>query len=275
MEDWRSQLYGDGSMKRYLQLWLHFFKMSWMADMEYRLNMVTRILAETGWYLAQLSVFEVLYMHTDTIAGWDVHGMRVFMGTLFFADILYMILFLENLEQFFTLVRRGDLDLYLTKPVDSQFMLSMRKVATAYLINLVLILGYLIWAIRELPQPLTTMQILLFFLLTISGLAIVYAVRFMFSTLIIVLQDAGNIHFLWHQIFRLATRPDPFYPFYLRVFTMTLLPVAFFASVPSRILVEGLDWSLVAGSLALMCVTLYVSHLAWNKALRLYSSASS
>ena len=78
-------------------------------------------------YVAQLSVFEVLYTHTSTISGWDVHGMRIFMGCLFLVDVFYMILFMENMDTMSSLIKRGDLDLYLVKPIDAQFMVSCRK----------------------------------------------------------------------------------------------------------------------------------------------------
>lgn len=262
-------------MKRYFQLWLKFLEMSWMSDMEYRMNMVMRVIAESGWYIAQLSVFEVLYTHTTTISGWDVHGMRVFMGTLFLGDVIYMILFMENLENFFSLIRRGDLDQLLTKPIDSQFMVSMKKVSTAYLINLVGICVYLGWAIHSLPQTLSALQLSAFFISMFFGVILVYSLRFMFMSLILVMQDAGNIHFLWHQLFRLATRPDPLYPFYLRIIVMTILPLAFFASVPSRVLVEGFDWRLCLASAVIALVSLALSHTLWNRALKRYSSASS
>jgi ABC-2 type transport system permease protein len=260
---------------RYFQLWLAFLKMSWRADMEYRLNAVIRVLGESGWYLAQLSIFEVLFLHSKNIAGWDVHGMRVFMASLFLMDSIYMVFNQENLEGISQLVRRGDLDLYLAKPISSQFMVSMRKVTTAYLVNFVVILGYLIWAIRDLEQPVTFWQILSFGVLVASGAVLHYSLRFMFSTLVVILQDAGNLHFLWHQLYRLATRPDTIFPITMRVLMFTVFPVAFFASVPSRILVEGFDWRLVLASVAMCSTVFYLAHRFWNYALKQYSSASS
>lgn len=260
---------------RYARLWISFLKMSWMADMEYRFNIVLRIIGEFSWYIAQLSVFEVLYLHSNTIAGWDVHDMRVFMGSLFLVDVFYMIFFMENMSQIATLVKRGDLDLYLVKPVESQFMVSCRKVSTAYGLNVVLILGYLIWAIVHLPHPVSVWQILSFVVTMGAGLASYYAIRFMFGTLSVILHDAGNVEFIWHQLWRLATRPDPIYPFYLRVIVMTVFPVAFFSSVPSRVLVEGLDLRLLVAAPLLGAALLWLSHFFWNAALKRYSSASS
>ncbi len=140
-------------MKRYLRLWLSFFKMSAMADTEYRINIVLRVITEIVWYAMQLSVFEVLYTHTSTISGWTVHDMRVFMGTLFLTDVTFMILFHENLEQVWSMVRKGDLDLYLVKPVNSQFMISCRKVSVAYLLNWLLVFGYLLWPCKTWIGP--------------------------------------------------------------------------------------------------------------------------
>ncbi len=262
-------------MMRYFKLWLSFFKMSWMADLEYRLNLVLRVIGEFAWYTAQLSVFEVLYKHTSSISGWDVHGMRVFMGTLFLTDVIYMILFMESMDNMAGLVKRGDLDLYLTKPIASQFMVSCRKVAVAYFVNFAVIMVYLIWGIRQLPGPVSAVQLVTFTVLVLSGLVILYAIRFMFATLSVLLHDAGNIQFVWHQLYRLGTRPDPIYPSALRMIVLSVFPVAFFASVPARVLVEGIEPRLLLVAPAMAVGLLYLSHFCWERALRSYSSASS
>lgn len=259
---------------RYLDLWCSFLKASWISDLEYRTNIVVKVLGELIWYLTQLSVFEVLYTHTQSISGWDVRAMRVFMGSLFLVDNIYMILCAENMESFNSFVRKGELDLYLVKPVNSQFMVSFRKVSVVYLLNLVLILGYLGWTTTQLDHVVLFTTYLAYVFLVICGAVCYYSLRFLFATISVVLQDAGSMQFIWHQLFRLATRPDPIYPSYLRFLVLTLFPVGFFASVPSRVLVEGptmeLLWApIMAGSL------LWVSHLGWERALKKYSSASS
>jgi ABC-2 type transport system permease protein len=214
-------------MKRYLKLWLSFLKMSAMADFEYRANIVLRVITEVIWYTMQLSVFEVLYTHTRSISGWTVNDMRVFMGSLFLTDVTFMIFFHENLDQLWSLVRKGDLDLYLVKPVNSQFMISCRKVSVAYLLNWLLVFAYLCWAVHGMDRPVGAAQILTFAVLCVTGVAMCYVLRFMFAILTVVMQDSGNIQFIWYQFYRLATRPDPIYPQFLRYIILTIFPVAF------------------------------------------------
>lgn len=262
-------------MRRYLRLWLCFFKMSAMADLEYRANIILRVITEMVWYTMQLSVFEVLYTHTNSISGWSVHDMRVFMGTLFLTDVTTMILFSENMDHLWAAVRKGDLDLYLVKPVNSQFMVSCRKVSIAYLFNWFLVIGYLVWAVQNLERPVGSLQVFSFVFMAAIGVLIAYVLRFMFAILTIVLQDAGNIQFVWFQFYRLATRPDPIFPLGLRYVILSVFPVAFFASVPSRILVEGIYWPYLVAAPLLAFGFLFLSNYLWEKALRNYSSASS
>jgi ABC-2 type transport system permease protein len=262
-------------VRRYWTLWKSFFRASVLADTEYRLNIVLRILGESVWYVAQLSLFEVLYLHTHSINGWSAQATRVFQGTLFLVDNLYMVLFAENLDQLNGIVRRGDLDLYLTKPVNAQFMLSLRRVSVAYLPNTLILTGYVTWAIRGLPQHIGAGALALYAGVALCGLISYYAMRFLFGTAVIVLQDAGNVQFLWHNFFRLGTRPDSVYPKSVRWLILTLVPVAFIASVPARALLDQPTPALVWFAPVLSVSLVWISSRTWTWALRHYASASS
>ena len=111
------------------------FKTSLISDLEYRANYFTRFITDVFWYIAQILTFEVLYRHTNKIGDWDVHQMKVFLGILFVIDALYMIIIHENLENLSEKVRKGDLDLLLAKPINSQFMITLQKANTAILGN--------------------------------------------------------------------------------------------------------------------------------------------
>jgi ABC-2 type transport system permease protein len=270
-----ASLCGDGRVKRHLRIWFSFLRMSAMADSEYRLNVVVKVFGEVVWYMTQLSVFEVLYLHTPQISGWDVHEMRVFMGTLFLVDLFFMILFSENIESFHGLVRKGDLDLYLVKPISAQFMVSCRKVSLVYIPNLLIVVGYLGWALSGLTRAWSAWDVVVYGLFVVSGLMVYYALRFMFACLTLWLQDMGNVQFVWHQLFRLGTRPDGIYPAPLRLFIMSVFPIAFLASVPARALVEGPSWTLLLASWSLGLGLCLLSTIVWRRGLRSYSSASS
>ena len=98
---------------KYLGIYQAFFKASFVADLEYRLNFVILVIGEFIWYSTQLILFEVLYRHTNIIGEWDVHQMRVFIFLVLFVDSMYMILWDPNFSSFTDNVRKGTLDLRL------------------------------------------------------------------------------------------------------------------------------------------------------------------
>ncbi len=244
-------------------------------DVEFRFNIVLKIFAELVWYTMQLTVFEVLFLHADHISGWTVHDMRVFMGCLFLSDVLYMIFMHDSMDSIFKYVRDGSLDLYISKPVNSQFMVSTRKVSTTHILNFFMILGYLSWAINQLDHNISFLELVGFAVLLISGFITMYSLRFLFATIPVFTQDAGNINMIWYQLYRLGTRPDPIYPSALRTFVLMVFPMAFFASVPSRLLVEGFNLRLFIAAPLLAMALLFFSNWVWERALKHYASASS
>ncbi len=262
-------------LTRYVSLLTKFFSMSLMADMQYRVNMVGKIGTDLIWYMAQLSVFEVLFYHSESISGWNIHSTRVFMGILFTVDALWMILFSENLDRLSTLVRKGELDLLLVKPIRSQFLVSLRKMNTAYAGNLFLTLIYLTWALAQYPDSWSAWRLFILAISIPSSLIIVYSFRLMFSMLAIIYQNADAINYVWYQIYRLGTRPDPIYPVWIRYVILTILPVGFVASVPARLLLHEWSTPLALSAPLLACFLLWLSAVLWNRALQHYTSASS
>jgi ABC-2 type transport system permease protein len=246
-----------------------------MADLEYRANMFVKILTDVIWYAAMLSVFEVLFQHTSNISGWTLESTRVFMGLLFLTDGIWMILFSENLDRFSEKVRRGDLDMYLTKPVNAQFMLSIHKWMVAYFGNLLIVGAWLAWSLSQLPGGVPWQRLPLLLILIPCGVLIMYSLRFMFSASAIIFTRADALNYIWYQVYRLGTRPDALYPPVARIVLLTILPVGFVASVPARVVAQGQDHWLVGASLFGAVFGLWFSGRFWRFALSRYTSASS
>lgn len=259
---------------KYLKLYIAFFRASLTADLEYRANFATRIITDIFWYLAQIVAFEVLYQHTDKIGSWNVEQTRVFLGVLFVVDALYMIFISENLDRFSEKIRKGELDLLLAKPVNSQFMVSLQRANTAIIGNLLMGTSWLFWSLAHLPDFSWIRLLWLTFLIP-CGLIVTYSCRFFFSATAVVFTKSENLQFMWYQIYKLGMRPDSIYVPWIRVVLMTVFPVAMVASVPARALVDDPQPALFAWSLAVSGILLWLSNRFWRHCLKFYSSASS
>lgn len=250
------------------------FKASLIADLEYRANFFSRILTDIFWYIAQIVTFEVLYQHTNKIGDWDVHQMRVFLGLLFIIDAFYMIIIHENLEKLSEKVSKGELDLLLAKPVNSQFMITLQKANTALFGNLIIALSWLIYALNGLPD-FNYLRLLWLFILIPCSLVVIYSMRFMFSATAVIFTRSENLQFLWWQVYRLGMRPDSMYSPMIKWILLTVVPVGVVISLPARALLNPPELFYLAWPVIIVPVLLYGTHRFWNFALKFYSSASS
>lgn len=264
-----------GALKKYIYLYWAFFRASFTADLEFRLNFALHILSDLCWYLAQIAGFEVIFRQTTHLGGWNVEQMRVFLGLLFVTDALYMIIFSSSVDRFSDKVRRGDLDLLLAKPVSSQFIMSCQRVATASIGNLLFASGWLVWSLSQLQSGTIGWKLLWLLLLIPCGLVVMYSSRFSFSVAAVVFTNAENLQYLWHQVFRLGTRPDVIYKPWLKYLVLTAVPVGLIASVPARALMEPNNPPLYAWALFVAALCLFATKKFWQYALRNYTSASS
>lgn len=262
------------TLKKYLGLYGALFRASLIADLEFRVNFVTRIVTDIFWYAAQITTFEVLYRHTPLIGHWTLSQTRVFLGMLFVVDALYMIMLQENLDRFSDKVTKGQLDMLLAKPVNSQFMASFQKVSTALFGNLLIGTTWLFWSLSQLPD-FDWLRLLWLLVLIPAGLTVLYALRFMMSATSVIFAKTENLQFVWYQIYKLAMRPDSIYQPWLKFVLMTAVPVGVIASLPSRALLDPPDFLAFAWAVALGPILVWISRRYWSYCLKKYSSASS
>jgi ABC-2 type transport system permease protein len=262
------------TLRKYFSLYHAMFKASLIADLEYRANFLTRIVTDIFWYIAQITTFEVLYKHTTHIGDWNVQQMRVFLGILFIADALYMMLLHDNIENLSEKVRKGDLDLLLTKPVNAQFMLSLQKASSAYVGNLTMGILWLLYSLINLGD-FNYLRLLWLLVLIPCGLVVIYATKFMFATTAVIFARSDNILFLWWQIYRLGMRPDSMYFPWFKWIILTVVPIGLVASVPARALLDPPNYFILLWPLILSPLLIYISNRFWKYAMRFYSSASS
>jgi ABC-2 type transport system permease protein len=262
-------------MIKYFALLKAFLKVSLIADLEFRLNITIKIITDLIWYAAQISVFEVLFYHTPHLAEWDLPATRLFLSVLFLVDSCWMFFVSENLDRLSLKVRNGDLDMLLTKPVNSQFMISMQKFSSAFLINMVLTFALVNWALTKTSAGWHLSSVLWIIYFIPWALLVVYGTRFLFSALSVIFINADSVSYIWYQLYRMGTRPDSIYPKWLRYTLLSIVPMGFVASVPSRLLLGIYSAWMVVALPAVGLGLLYLSHRFWHFTLRHYSSASS
>ncbi|AZZ35846.1 hypothetical protein CIK05_03195 [Bdellovibrio sp. qaytius] len=262
------------NLRKYLSLYGAFFKASFVADLEYRLNFILLVAAECIWYGTQLLLYEVIYRHTSLIGDWTLVQMRVFVFLALFVDSIYMILWDPNFSKFNDEVRKGNLDLLLTKPVNSMFMISSQKVSISHIPCLIFTGGGLIWALQAIPD-FSWFRLFWLFLMIPAGLSVIFVGRLALNSTAIIFSRADFLQYVWYSIFRLGLRPDAIYKGFLRYVLLFVLPFAMVASIPTRFLLEPVQLGFIAWALVMPVLLFTFMNWYWKFCMRFYSSASS
>lgn len=262
-------------MSRYLRLYGRFVRFSFMRAMEFRLDFFFRVFMDALWYAVHLVFFRLLYLHTPLLGGWNYDQILIFTAGFFFVDAMQMTLISNNTWWFPILVNRGDLDYYLVRPVSSLFFLTLREFAANSFLNLILASGILGWALLRFPEPLPFPRVPIFLALLLVGVFLFYILNFLFLLPVFWLHNAGGMRDLFWNLDPYSQRPHRILPRPIRLVFTTVLPFSLFTSFPAQALFEGLTPALLLHTIAVAAGGFLALLLAWRRALRAYSSASS
>jgi ABC-2 type transport system permease protein len=265
---------------RYLNLWSALAKFSLLGEMAFRGNFIVKVLVELLW-LAILLIFNfTLFQHTRAIADWTQYEYLFFIGTYFAMGGMIEFFFLENCNEFAELVRTGDLDFFLLKPIDEQFLISFRKVDWSCAPNVLLGGGVMAFALAGLGWQFDALQLGLFVLMFLCGIGLAYGFLLLLTAASVWFMRNQSLMEMWWLFGTLMRYPQEIFrgtfatPVGL-VFS-TVIPIMLVTNVPARIMVEKAlsPWTL-AYTAAATAVVLWVSRRFFRAALQRYRSASS
>jgi len=260
---------------RYFRLFGRFIEFSVGRSLEFRLDFFFRVVMDLIYYLMNIAFFQILFLHTGIVGGWDLHQTMIFVSGFCVMDAMFMTLFSNNLWWFPQLVNRGDLDYYLVRPVSSLFMLSVRDFAVNSFINFLMALGVLAWAVLSYPGEFGLSKTLLFFAYLVLGLLVQYLVRMTFLIPVFWTHSVRGLDSFYYQMSHITERPDRIFRGWIRLLVTWVLPFSVIASYPARLVLEAFSWT-VFGHL-LLTIVIYSAFVGvfWRAGLKSYSSASS
>src|SRR3954453_12335313 len=113
---------------RYVRLIGSLAKFALAREMAFRGNFLVKVSVEVLWLAILMAFYRTVFGRTSQIADWDESQYLFFVGCFFTLNGVIETLFLENCNEFSELVRTGDLDFLLLKPIDEQFLITCRRV---------------------------------------------------------------------------------------------------------------------------------------------------
>ena len=286
--------YGVPQRPRYLHVLLTFARNSLIRDMTFRANFLLESISSVAWTLMNLGFYLLVFHHTPSIgpeSGWGKYEFFIFLATTWLINSLVQTFFMPNAQEFSELIRTGNLDFALLKPIDTQFLVTFQRMEWSSLVNVVaglVLLSISLWNLTtraEQPLVLNPIMIILYPLYILCGVAILYSLMIALASTSIWLGRNQSLYNFWFYITNFARYPMEIYrrgwgmPLW-GIFTF-VIPVLVVVNVPARLLAQPLrprawwEWPLAGFALLATAGSLTVSRWIFQRALLSYRSASS
>jgi ABC-2 type transport system permease protein len=264
------------ALRRYLGIYAMLWRNSLVREMSFKTNFLLWIVVELLWFALQLTFIGVMYLHTESIAGWSKWEVVLLMGASHFIQQLFQAFFLINCTQLSELVRTGRLDFLLMLPVNTRFIISLRQLDLGAFVNAGTAVAVMVYAINQLQLSPSVVQIGAFLGLCVVGILIHYSLMFLLATISFWAVQTQGIVWAYYNLFNIARLPDAAFKGLFKVFFTFAIPMLLVSNVPAKLLAQKLASPLeMLPLLVLAAVFLLISEAGWRLSVRHYTSASS
>ena len=262
------------SLMYYLRLFATYLRLGVLGELEYRAHFWINLfqsLLELGVALGGLAV---VFAHTDNLGGWRPEELLALVGVYFLIGGLIRTMIRPSMAKFMEDVRQGTLDFTLTKPADSQVLVSIQRVEIWRLVDVLIAIPLLGTAMVRMDAQLGLAETLAFAITMLSGALIVYSFWLMLSTCAFWFVRVENIQVIFMSMWQAGRWPIDIYPAWLRIILTFLVPVAFATTVPASAVSGRITIASLFGSVALAAALMLLSRWFWRVGIRFYSGAS-
>ena len=251
-----------------------YLRLGVLNEMQYRANFFVAIVQSLLSVAVSIAVLALVYSHTDELNGWTesqllvVLGVQILLGGVIHASVQ------PNMERLTQEVQDRKLDFALTKPVDSQLIISMRELQLWQLVDVLsgaIVIGV---GVSRLQTSVGAGHALAFLALLLIGASLLYCFWLFLATGSFWVINMWFLSDLFEGVYQVGRWPIGVYPGWLRYSMTYLVPIGFAVTVPAQAMTHRLHWETVLVAVGFAAVAFLVTRRFLRFGLRRYSGAS-
>ena len=263
-------------MMKNLRFILLLIKFKFVHMMAFRLSLWGAFFADGTLFLVQLLTFETIYSQVDSIGGWDRGQMIIFVGTFSMINALNMLIYFFGVVDIPGKIKRGDLDQYLTKPINPLLRLTFENVNVGSIPLVVLSVLIMCYGVAVSGIQVSFAVGLGYAVLVLLMTLLWYDMELIFRTIPFFLISANGIMRLEEQMLELNFKvPGIFYKGVVKLIFYFILPYGIMSTVPTQWITNSIRIQEVCiAGFTVMLFTVFALWF-WKFGLKHYKSASS
>jgi ABC-2 type transport system permease protein len=261
-------------MRRGLGLAWTYLRLGVLNEMQYRANFFVAIFQSLLSVAVALAVLALVYSHTASLHGWTksellvVLGVQILLGGVVHASVQ------PNMERLTQDVQDGKLDFALTKPADSQLIISLRELQLWQLVDVVSGAIVVSVGVSRLQPSVGVGHTFAFLALLLIGAALLYCFWLFLATGSFWIVNMWFLSELFEGMYQVGRWPIGVYPGWLRYSMTYLVPIGLAVTVPAQAMTHRLHWTTVVVALGFTAAVFVATRRFWRFGLSHYSGAS-
>lgn len=253
-----------------------FIKQDLKKLMEYKIDFLTGAVGMLLTQVINIFFLSVIFSQIPDLDGYTF-GQIIFIYGFALLPKAIDHLFFDNLWAIgHFIIRKGDFDKYLTRPVSTLFAVTVEKFqvdAFGELVVGILLLGY---SLPKMSIDINLLNIVLFIISIFFATFIYTGVKLITSSIAFWTKRSGNITYMFYMINDFAKYPTTIYNRAVRAVVTYIVPFAFTAFFPASYFIAGGNpWYNIGGTVVMSVVLMAVGIFIWNKGVSAYESAGS
>jgi ABC-2 type transport system permease protein len=261
-------------MRRSLAVAWMFTRIGVMNELQYRANFFVALFQSLLALGVGLVVLSLVFSHTQELKGWNheellcVMGIQIAMGGLMRATIQ------PNMLRLIEEVQDGNLDYALTKPEDSQVLVSVREVRVWQLVDVASGAAVVGVGISRLESDVGLVDAVGLVGLLGLGAVMLYCIWLILATGAFWVIRMWFLTELFEGLYQTGRWPIGVYPGWLRYSMTYLVPIGFAITVPAEAVTSRLEWGTVVTAVLFAAALFAFTRWFWLFGLRRYAGAS-
>lgn len=264
-------------IKKYWRVFVVLRRVGLMNRMAYRVNFFISCFSILVNMSFTIIFLRVIFGFVNNFSGWGYYQALTVAATFMIVDGLLW-LFCAYLTIIPNHIKNGSFDQFLVAPIDAQFYISFWRGDSEDSVRIITGVALLFYSIGHLSLgsgPLLAGKIFIYLISLFCGLSIAYSIFLFLRTFSFWFIDVSSLSGVGNSLFNAAKYPATIFRHKIaRAIVFSVLPLAFLATVPAKLLVYGFDWQLAGGSLLVSGLFLWASRRFWLWGVGKYTSAS-
>src|SRR5712692_821190 len=134
---------------RYLKLLAIFYKNSLLNELEYRVNFLANVFMSIFWLAWAIVSVSIFFLHRDKMGDWTYPEVMLVVALFTLFSGLMESILRPNVGAVIEQIRDGTFDFVLTKPVNAQFIASLRTIVIWRLADVVIGIGLIFYSLGQ------------------------------------------------------------------------------------------------------------------------------